>query len=135
MTGMGTDVEAVPVRVHGIVATHNPDDDYEIEGYGFTISHLATDTNPTQPLLSADPLRTRAIITSNTSASFIGTPEQMSNISAPLGGTDPGPGARLPSGVTWLEVRSQGEIWVGFTSGACQVGVWVERRVPRGKAT
>ena len=123
-------LETVPVSVHGVI-TARIDDEYLIEGYGFTISHTAGDANLTQPLLAEDIFRTRAVIFANSAAAFIGTPEQMSSISTAPAGTDPGPGCRLPAGAIGTEIYSQAEVWVAFTA-VCQIGVWVERKVPRG---
>lgn len=123
---MTSAIEAVPVAVQGKITVERE----EISGYGFTISHLASDTNPTQPLLPQDSNRIRALVFANSASAFIGTPEQMSVVSAQMTGADNGPGCRIPSGAIGTELYTTDEVWVGFT-GVCQIGVWVERRIPR----
>jgi hypothetical protein len=101
-----------------------------VRGYGFTISRGAGDA-PVMPLLNEDPMRIRALIMTNL-VCYIGDPEQMSSITAQMGATDAGPGARIPTALSSpYEIQTQAEVWAGFT-GVTALSVWIERLVPGG---
>lgn len=103
----------------------------QVYSYGFTISRTAAD-GPTAVLLEEDPLRIRALITTNL-VFFIGDKKSMSNVQAVLPATGSGgPGIRIPTGLSSpFPIMGQNEMWAAFT-GVTDVGVLIERRIPGG---
>lgn len=101
-----------------------------ITSYGFTFSRAAGQATPEQ-LLGEDPLRIRALITTNV-VYYIGNKKDFSTVTGTLPSTGTSStGMRVPTAVPVFEVKSQDEIWVAYTA-PTELGVWVERRVPGG---
>lgn len=120
-------IESIPVDVVVVNAAELHPDDSFIDGAGFTLRIEATD-GPTK-LLSEDPLRLRAWITSNVGL-HIGTRQSLSTLSGLIGVNTNTPGARLDSSAAAVEIKAQSEVW-GIVEAAGLVGVWVERKTIR----
>ena len=127
MTAPSDIIQYGPLEVH--VVSLPKTDEYMIEGFGFTRQIVSGD-NPFQ-LLPEDPMRYQAILTSN-GGLHIGSKSEFSSVSGniPVTGTQPGP--RIDGTASPFVIRAQNEIWAAG-EGALIVGVWIERRVPRGR--
>lgn len=102
---------------------------HEIETTGFTLSRGAGAR--AEQLLAEDPTRVRALVQTNAYV-FLGSRNQMGSINSTVPATGGnGPGALVAPGTLFVEITGINELWIAFT-GAAEVGVIIERRVPRG---
>lgn len=103
----------------------------QVYGYGFTVSRPAG--APPEAVLGEDPLRISAMFMTNL-VFYLGEKKDFSSINTTLPATGTaGTGARIPTGLNApFKTAAQNELWVAFT-GATDITVWVERRVPGGR--
>lgn len=127
--GNVTDNSPVPVAIGGKVKV-TVEEEYEIITSGFTYSRPAG--SKAEQLLPEDANRVCAYIQCD-AIIFIGTKNQMASINGnvPNAGNS-GPGGRILNVSPFLPLHGINELWVAYTA-ATEVGVIVERRVPRGK--
>lgn len=115
-------VEPITVRVGNWPAVKGD----EIEGIGYTLVVGATDR--AQLLLAQDENRIRAVIMT-TAAIKVGSKNQMLGLGV-ITATDGSPGALLLANFP-IPIRGNNEVWLA-TTGAANIGVWVERKIDRG---
>jgi len=120
-----TDIEPVPVSVLGSIKVDTQE--YEIIGHGYTLE--PGNFLPFQ-ILAEDPTRVRAFITTN-QLFWMGDKQQMMSANNPPSTGSAGPGARMVTGTSFMEVHAQNEIWGVPGTATLSLGVWVERRIPR----